>query len=189
LSKRLLKRDLWASSAAAWNRRDNWDDNANFVVAEKTTGDDAILKFEGDLSSVPASGEILEQIHRGDSVLVRGIFPIFDASHAVAGGMFVVRDISGVYRTLRQTQTRLIVLSVSSLLIGALVLIVLLNRVVFRRLQHIIGVATRVVGGDYDSAIQVSSTDEIGQFERLFEQFRCVFVDALQHTAEVEQKK
>jgi HAMP domain-containing protein len=57
--------------------------------------------------------------------------------------------------------------------------LMLLNRLVFRRLQHIIRIATRVVGGDYESEIQVSSHDEVGELELLFEQFRSVFVTLL----------
>jgi hypothetical protein len=36
-----------------------------------------------------------------------------------------------------------------------------------------------VVGGDYESEIRVSSHDEVGEFELLFEQFRSVFVTLL----------
>jgi HAMP domain-containing protein len=60
-----------------------------------------------------------------------------------------------------------------------LLVLVLLNNLVFRRLHHIIKVATRVVGGDYESEIRVGSDDEVGQLEQLFEQFRRVFVDLL----------
>jgi hypothetical protein len=63
-----------------------------------------------------------------------------------------------------------------------------LTSLVFRRLEHIIVVATRVVGGDYDSEIHVSSDDEVGQFERLFEQFRRIFVDVLAHVPELQEK-
>jgi hypothetical protein len=49
-------------------------------------------------------------------------------------------------------------------------------------------VATRVVGGDYETEIRVSSDDEVGQFEQLFEQFRRVFVDLLAHIPEFQEK-
>jgi HAMP domain-containing protein len=60
-----------------------------------------------------------------------------------------------------------------------MLVLMLLNRLVFRRLEHIIRIATRVVGGDYESEIRVSSHDEVGEFELLFEQFRSVFVTLL----------
>jgi len=37
LSKKFVDRQFWADSSAVWKRRDNWDDNPNFVVADKTT--------------------------------------------------------------------------------------------------------------------------------------------------------
>lgn len=64
----------------------------------------------------------------------------------------------------------------------------LLNSLVFRRLEGVIVVATRVVGGDYETEIHVGSDDEVGQFEQLFEQFRRVFVDALAHVVELQEK-
>ncbi len=78
-----------ADSSAVWKRRDNWDDNPNFVVADKTTPTDKIIQFHGDLASVPARGGVLERFHDGDSVFVRGIFPIHDAAGNTVGAMFV----------------------------------------------------------------------------------------------------
>jgi HAMP domain-containing protein len=184
-----MDRRLWATSSAMWKRRDNWDDNPSFVVADKTTVGDSIIRFDGELADVPSPGKVLERFHRGDSVFVRGIFPIRDAGNRAVGAMFVVRDISGVYVTMRSTQNLLVLLSVVGLLLGAALVLVLLNRLVFRRLEHIIVVATRVVGGDYESEIRAGSNDEIGQFERLFEQFRLVFVDLLSHVPEFQEKE
>jgi len=82
-----------------------------------------------------------------------------------------------------------VLLSVVGLSVGAFLVIMLLNSLIFRRLEHIIVIATRVVGGDYESEIRVGSNDEIGQFEHLFEQFRCVFVDVLSHVPEFQEKR
>ncbi|HEY5957448.1 MAG TPA: HAMP domain-containing protein, partial [Polyangiaceae bacterium] len=49
-------------------------------------------------------------------------------------------------------------------------------RLVFRRLDAISRVATRVVGGDFETPIRVGPRDEIGKFEELLEQFRGVVV-------------
>ncbi|MGB2834344.1 MAG: cache domain-containing protein [Candidatus Sulfotelmatobacter sp.] len=188
LSKKFVDRQFWADSSAVWKRRDNWDDNPSFVVADKTTAADEIIQFQGDLAAVPAEGRVLEYLRNGNSVLVRGIFPIHDAAGSTVGAMFVVRDISSFYTAMRRTQNVLVLLTVVALSIGTFLVLTLLNRLVFRRLQHIIAVATRVVGGDYQSRIQVSSDDEVGQFEHLFEQFRLVFVDLLAHLPELQEK-
>jgi len=189
LSKKYVDRQFWADSSAVWKRRDNWDDNPSFVVADKTTASDSIIRFDRDLAAVPDQGKVLERFQEGNSVLVRGIFPIRDAAGNTVGAMFVVRDISGFYLAMRRTQNILIILTVAALALGILLVLTLLTRLVFRRLENIILVATRVVGGDYESEIQVTSDDEVGQFEQLFEQFRRVFVDVLSHVPELQEKR
>lgn len=188
LSKKFVDRQFWADSSAVWKRRDNWDDNPSFVVADKTTDSDSILRFEGDLAGVPAEGKVLERFRAGNSVFVRGLFPIRDAAGNTVGAMFVVRDISGFYLAMQRTQNVLVILTVVALAMGTFLVLMMLNRLVFRRLDQIIVVATRVVGGDYESEIRVSSDDEVGQFEQLFEQFRRVFIDVLEHVPELQEK-
>ena len=188
LNKQFVDRQLWADSNAAWKRRDNWDDDSGSVVADKTTTTDSIIRFHGDLASVPVEGKLLERLQEGDSVYVRGIFPIRDAAGRNVGAMFVVRDVSTVYATMRHTQYVLVLLIVLSLTFGMLLVLTLLDNLVFRRLQQIIAVATRVVGGDFESEIKVKSEDEVGQCEQLFEQFRRVFVDLLSHMPELQEK-
>ncbi|MFZ0311766.1 MAG: cache domain-containing protein [Candidatus Korobacteraceae bacterium] len=179
LGKNSLNREMWAESSAVWKRRDNWNDNPSFVVADRTTGSDAIIRFQGDVSAIQAQGQVLERYKEANSVFVRGIFPIRDASGKTVGAMFVVRDISEFYLAMQHTQNVLVLMTVAALTLGMLSVLMLLNRLVFRRLKDIIRVATRVVGGDYESEIRVSSHDEVGEFELLFEQFRSVFVTLL----------
>lgn len=189
LNKKFVDRQFWADSNAVWKRRDNWSDNPNFVVADKTSPGDGIMQFQGDLATVPAQGKVLERFNAGASVFTRGIFPIQDAANNTVGAMFIVRDISSAYISMRSTEKLLVVLSVAGLSLGTFLALMLLNRLVFQRLERIIVVATRVVGGDYASEIVVGTDDEIGQFERLFEQFRCVFLDLMAHVPELQEKK
>lgn len=188
LNKKFVDRQFWADSSAVWKRRDDWDDNPDYVLADKTTASDKIIQFHGALSSVPERGAVLERFQEGDSAFVRGIFPIQDAAGNTVGAMFVVRDISALYREMRHTRNFLVLVTVGALALGMLLVVVLLNRLVFQRLEHIIEVATRVVGGDYETEIRVDSDDEVGQFEQLFEQFRRVFVDLMAHVPELQEK-
>ncbi len=188
LDKQYLDRQMWADSSAVWHRRDNWNDSPNFVVADKTTASDDILRFSGELGRLPAQGQVVGRFQQGDSVFVRGIFPIYDAAGHTVGAMFVVRDISSFYLAMRHTRNVLVVTTIAALAVGILLVLALLNRLVFRRLQHIIRVATRVVGGDYHSEIQVDSNDEVGELELLFEQFRRVFVDLLSSVPELQER-
>jgi HAMP domain-containing protein len=189
LSKKYVDRQFWADSTAMWKRRDNWNDNPNYVVADNTSGSEKILRFDGDLASIPPAGMVLERFQQGDAVFVRGLFPIRDAAGNSVGAMFVVRDISSFYVAMRRTQTILILSLVGVLTLGMALVLVLLNTLVFQRLERIIKVATRVVGGDYDSEIRVTSDDEVGQFEQLFEQFRRVFLHVLAHVPELQAKQ
>ena len=138
LSKKFMDRQAWADSNAVWKRRDNWNDNPDFVVADKTTATESILRFGGNLSAVPDQGKVLERFREGNSVFIRGLFPIHNAAGSTVGAMFVVRDISNVYAAMRHTQNILVLLTVVSLAIGILLVLMLLNRLVFRRLSHII---------------------------------------------------
>jgi signal transduction histidine kinase len=120
-------------------------------------------------------------------------FPSMTQLHDTAGNtvsaMFVVHDISASYLAAKHTQNVLVGLTVVSMLLGALMFLALLNRLVFRRLALIIAAATQVVGGDYESEIHVTSDDEVGRLEELFEQFRQVFVDVLSHVPELQGKR
>ncbi len=46
-----------------------------------------------------------------------------------------------------------------------------------------------MAGGDFESEIGVSSNDEVGQLEQLFEQFRQVFVNTLAQFSEMREKR
>lgn len=188
LNKQFVKRQFWADSSAMWHRRDNWDDAPNTLILDKTSASDSIFKFDGNLSAISGQGKVLERYQQGNSVFVRGIFPIKDAAGNNVGAIFVVRDISSFYLSMRHTEDIIVMLMIVAIVIGTAVFLAMLNGLIFKRLEHIIKVATRVVGGDYGSEIKVSSDDEVGQFEQLFEQFRLVFVNVLAHVPELQDK-
>ena len=62
LSKTALNREMWAESNAVWKRRDNWNDNPSFVVADRTTDSDSIIRFQGDLASIQAQGQSIRTL-------------------------------------------------------------------------------------------------------------------------------
>jgi HAMP domain-containing protein len=189
LNKKFVNRQFWADSSATWKRRDNWDDHAGFVVEGSTTGNDNIIEFQGDLATIPENGAVLEQYRDKSSVFVRGIFPIRDAAGNTVGAMFVVKDITSVYASMRKTQNILLALTFVSLAGGILLLLTFLNRFIFRRLQHILTAATRLVGGDFETPIKTDSDDEVGKLEQLFEQFRNIFVSVLAEMSGAQSTK
>jgi len=189
LNKKFVDRQFWADSSATWKRRDNWDDHAGFVVEGSTTGNEKIIEFQGDLATLPEHGTVLEQYQDGSSHFVRGIFPIRDAAGNTVGAMFVVKDVTAVYTSMRKTQNILLGLTFVSLAGGILLLLTFLNRFIFRRLQHILTAATRLVGGDFETPIKTDSDDEVGKLEQLFEQFRNIFVSVLAEMSGAQAKK
>ena len=186
LNKKFIDRQFWSEASKVWHRRDNWEDNAVFVVGDKTTDSGDIMRYDGDLSTIAAGGQVLEKFRSGKSVYVRGLFPVHDAGGNTVGALFVTKDISAFYLSMRHTQTVLLAVMIVALALGTALILVLLNRLVFSRLEQIMMVATRVVGGDYETEIPVDSDDEVGQFESLFEQFRRVFVDVLAQASAVQ---
>ncbi|MGA2809350.1 MAG: cache domain-containing protein [Terracidiphilus sp.] len=186
--KKYVNQQFWADTNATLNRRDNWNDEPNYVAGEKTSNSDRIFDFKGNLSAVPTNGEALERFHEGKSEFVRGVFPIQDAAGNRVGAIFVVRDITNFYLSMQRTELIFAVSTVIAVLIGTGIFLLMLSRLIFQRLERIIQVATRVVGGDHGTEIKVSSDDEVGQLEGLFEQFRQVFVFVLSNVPELESK-
>jgi HAMP domain-containing protein len=184
LDKKYVKPEFWAASNETLNRRDNWNDAPNFVLWDKTSKSGRISEFKGDLSAVPATGMTLDRFHEGNAELVRGVFPIQDVAGNKVGAIFVVHDITSFYASMRRNEIIFAISTAVGVLVGTGIFLFMLSRLVFQRLERIIQVATRVVGGDHGTEIKVSSDDEVGQLEHLFEQFRQVFVFVLSQVSE-----
>jgi len=74
----------------------------------------------------------------------------------------------------------------------SLVIGIVLNRLVFVRLNRTMDIVTRVVGGEFSKQIVPTAADEVGRLEELFEQFRAIFVsvvDDLSRARDEEGKK
>jgi hypothetical protein len=179
LAKARLDAKKWASQRATAGVRDNWGDMPGLVLAENTAPDVDILRFDGELTELADEGRGLELVARGERQLARGVFPIRDVTGNKVGAVFVLHDVSGDYSEMRGAlRTGLLAVAGVSILLAA-VLIGVFQLLVERRLERMIGVATRVVGGEFDLAIVPSADDEIGAFETLFEQFRLLFVELI----------
>lgn len=184
LNKKFVNQKLWTDSSATLGKQNNWNDSPSTVLVSKTTASNSIFDFTGDLTALPNDGQVLQHYNEGHSVFVRGAFPVQDMEGRNIGAIFVVRNITDLYASMKHTEMLLTVTLVAGSVLFSIVFLVLLNRLIWSRLEKIIVVATRVVGGDFDTEIKVNSDDEVGQLEHLFEQFRQVFVDVLSHTHE-----
>jgi HAMP domain-containing protein len=159
------------------------------VLWDKTSKSSHIDEFKADFASVPNSGMPLDRFHEGNAEFVRGVFPVLDAAGNKVGAIFVVHDITSFYASMRRNEAIFAVCTALGVLIGTGIFLFMLSRLVFRRIERIIRVATRVVGGDHGTEIEVSSEDEVGQLEQLFEQFRQVFVFVLTQATESAEKE
>ncbi len=109
------------------------------------------------------------------------MFPIRDVAGSKVGAVFVLRDITSVYEEMRTARLQAILAVIGLTVVLGLVLVGVFQVLVVRRLQSMIRVATRVVGGEFDLEIVPSAEDELGEFETLFEQFRMLFVELIGH--------
>ncbi len=189
VKKESLDKENYILGLKTVGQRNNWDDQPEMVVLDKTTPDETITRFDGDISRIPYEGEIIDQIKKNDRIFIRGIFPLSDASQKVVGAVFVLRDITPVYAGMQQVKTYSII-SIAVLLVAmSLIIIFALKRLIFARLAKTMEVATRVVGGEFETKIVPESNDEVGQLEQLLEQFRTVFVNTVNEHKEQTRER
>ncbi len=188
IDKRYLDQTEWKNVRNRKNLPQNWDDMKDAVLINDVLPNKEITRFEGEIEKIPAAGQILEEKQLGKSLYMKGILPVYDAAQRKVGGILILHDItkinSNMKRTLLYSAVSIFVLT---LVLGGLIVFVL-NRLVFKRLDQMNQTAIRVVGGDYNTKIVPTADDELGQFETLFEQFRNVFVNAVSGIENAESK-
>jgi len=189
IKKKYLDSEEWASVRASHGLKNNWDDLADSVLVNSTTKDTGIISYHGDIEKVPGNGSVLGEIKKGDSVYVRGVFPVYDAQNRQVGAVFFLHDITPIYNDMKSMQSKVMAFIVVLMVAILGILVYMIHRLVIKRLDRLVDVATVVVGGDYNTQIVPSSNDEIGQFEALFEQFRKVFVNLVKDMEDKINKK
>jgi HAMP domain-containing protein len=181
VEKKHMDEKKWTTQRGALGFRNNWADMPDLLVAENTSEDADFLRYDGAIGDLPDEGQPLEILRKGGRALVRGVFPIRDVSGKKVGGVFVLRDVTGVYAEMRAAQGQAVLGAVVLMIVLGVVIIAVFQILVVRRLNRMIRVATRVVGGEFDTEIVPSGKDELGEFETLFEQFRMLFVELIRH--------
>jgi HAMP domain-containing protein len=188
LRKQFLKEKDWGIQRDRLKLTNNWNDQKDLVLAGNTWTDESIFSYDGDVTALPDDGQVLDVSNQGGRIFARSAFPIKDASSTKVGAVFVLVDISTIYTDLQRTKMLTLATTVALIVVVCVVLLLLLSRLVFRRLQEITRVATRLVGGDYQTPVTISRPDEIGRFEALFEQLRLVFVNLLEEYERVSRE-
>ena len=173
--KRHLDQKAWAATRGAV--RDTWADRPEVVLVDSTTDDQRLLGWEGRVEDLPESGRLLGLERREDRAFVRGVLPLKDVGGTAVGALLVLHDVTALDRGLEDHYRGVFAVVLGIALAASVLLVLLLERLVFRRLDHITArmedLGARVAGGDYDVArdLPTPARDEIGRLEEFFARF------------------
>jgi HAMP domain-containing protein len=180
--KERLDEKAWAATRGA--ARNTWGDRPDVVVVN-STADERLLGWQGRVQDLPEGGRVLGLDRGGDRALGRGAVPLADASGARVGALLVLHDVTALDRGLEDHYRGVSVMVLAIALGASVLLVLLLERLVFRRLERLMArmedLGARVAGGDYDVAPDgpPPSGDEIGRLEEFFARFLRVVGGAL----------
>lgn len=189
IAKKLIDQGEWARTRGS--ERNSWDDWADVVVVNSTTQDPMV-----DVAAVTGSatpGQILGEDRRGDSIFVRGVAPVRDASGVAVGGLVVRHDITALEHCMRASLLLALGLLVGLALLASALVYLLVERLIFGRLRRMTGamedLSVRLAGGDYGvgRAVVATSDDEIGRFEKFFGEFLVLVGNTLRSLADRRQ--
>jgi histidine kinase family protein len=179
VDKSRMDQKKWATMRTTAGLRNNWDDSPALLLSENTTADNDIFDYRGAIAALPEAGLPLGIAVRDGRSFARGVFPIRDVAGEKVAALFVLRDVTAAHDEMRAAQRQALLAVAVVMLVLAVVLGVVFELLVVRRLRRMTAIATRVVGGEFDLEIVPSADDELGEFETLFEQFRMLFVELI----------
>jgi HAMP domain-containing protein len=174
VEKSFLDEGAWASMRRGG--RNDWADRPRTVVVDATADGAAMAAAEPDAGSLPEGGLLLDEQFRDGRRLARGIVPVKDVAGRRVGALFVLHDITALHASMLSARRGLYAAFAAVAAGLSALLLVLVNRLVLRRLDRVIGMmqqaSTRLAAGDYDVAVPPpASRDEIGRFELRFGRF------------------
>jgi Double sensory domain of two-component sensor kinase len=172
VAKSRLDRNDWA--AVHHGRMQEWDEHPDLVLVSAT----ALMTAEPDLGprlkSLPAAGVPLPE-SASDSRIIRGVFPVRDASADAVGAVIIRHDLSPLYAGVAALRLQVIALVVLMAAGLAGLVVFMLDALVFDRLKRMARVLedlpARMQSGELQlgAAAHPGREDEIGRFERLFD--------------------
>ena len=179
IEKKYLNQEKWKSVRESKGLQNNWNDFKDLLLVDETAANNEFFKFDGKIVEVPDEGRILGRIQNGKQTFMRGIFPIYDAGDRKVGCVLINHNVTELYTHMQMIQVIIFVVILCSIVLISAFILFIFNRLILNRFHRLTKVLTRVVGGDFENKIITSSDDEIGNFEKLFEQFRVLFVDSM----------
>lgn len=199
LDKGKLDRTVWGNAAQAAGMPDTWEERDTYVMAAATSDElqtEAQLKTEA--VDIPETGRLVgiengacsKTCHgnmkaQGDFWQVtwseneksqaHSVEPILESGQPI-GVIYSIGDISAQADNARSQMLSTLGMFGATLLISTLLIGMMLDLLVFRRLNRMIvsmeDISVRVAGGDFDAHYQpTGADDEIGKFESFFGTF------------------
>lgn len=148
--------------------------DAPIVVPEEAAQDAALGRVRDHAAKDVGDGLVVDAVEEGDELLAHGVVPVRRADGALLGNAYVVNPVGSIHRVMRGAPGRVMVAFLVLAVVLSLIIVTLLGRLIFRRLDAVVEAATRVAGGEFDRQIPVTRNDEVGKLENLVEQMRSI---------------
>ncbi|MDP2401425.1 MAG: cache domain-containing protein, partial [Actinomycetota bacterium] len=185
LDKASFEEEDWAAAREKADLENDWGRFPDALLADATFEDEDLLDLEGAVAAVPEDGVVLSQESLNGKTNVRGAFPVYEAGGEKVGAVLVLRDITGQLEQMRSAQNSILALIAVLVVAVAVVIILMLNTLIFKRLKamivHMEELGLRIAGGDFRvPQVEITSSDEIGEFERFFTDFLSIMATTLE---------
>jgi serine phosphatase RsbU (regulator of sigma subunit) len=166
VEKRHLDEQEWAGTRAWQGKRDSWSDRPEDVVVDATA--DGAVPPGVRSGAVPDGGLLLGEVARGGKVYAQALFPVRDVDGRRVGAIALQHDITAVHASL--VRGRYEVMAVLALLGAAMLIfiLVLLDRLVFRRLGAMTSTMRSVAQGDLTTRLPDGYEEELDTVAQTF---------------------
>jgi hypothetical protein len=135
VKKRFLDEAAWAKVLGP--RANTWNDRPDVVVVDTTTFTQGIIDYQGDLEALPDDGITLGEALREDTAVMRGLFPVRDASGRKVGGLFVLHDFTPQHAAARAAALQFRALLVGLGAVLAALVTLAMHFLIFARLRQL----------------------------------------------------
>jgi HAMP domain-containing protein len=175
VNKNLLNEQDYRLTRKNAKQRDDWDDLKNYALVSETFGDrpfftSKIFK-EDDIRSIRTS-TFLGTVTYAGRVLMKGAFPITDASDKQVGTVIVLSNITSQVKNARAGIAYLVVAALGLLVLSSLLTFRYLKGEIIDPLVNLTNQAVEVSMGNVEKKMETERTDEIGFLIRSFDRMR-----------------
>ncbi|MZP30422.1 hypothetical protein GTO91_11930 [Heliobacterium undosum] len=163
IQKRFLDANEWEKVRKNHGLANNWDDQPDLVLVDKTCDAPAVFRYSGIVDELPDDGQVLEDVKQEGAVFTKAIFPIFDAGHRKVGAVVVSRDMTAAYVEMQKKMA----LQIGVVLLINMAVIYILTRLIYRPIVDLAALAKELAAGNLNALTKDSahSHDEIGELK------------------------